>query len=68
MPSVPSSVLNHAITCFEKSLSSVIQFEIHFTKNNDVEVHRVGRVHPRMIRFYASVLRVGFSPGGVAQT
>src|SRR6266852_7236220 len=51
VPSVPSSVLNHAITCFEKNLSSVIQFEIHFTKNNNVEVHRVGSVHPRMIQF-----------------
>src|SRR3989442_12247899 len=33
----PAHVLNPAITCLEKSLSSVVQFEIHFTKNNSVE-------------------------------
>jgi len=49
--SVASSVLNYVITCLEKNLSSVVQFEIHFAKDNDVEIHRVGSVHTRMIRF-----------------
>jgi len=38
VPGVASSVLNHAITCFEKYVSSIIQFEIHLARDNNVEV------------------------------
>ena len=51
MPSLTSSVLNHAITCFEKNLSSVIQCKIDFARNNNVEINRVSSVHTWMIRF-----------------
>ncbi len=51
VPRVASSVLNHAITRLEKDLSSVVQFEIHFARDNYVEVDCVSSVHPRMIQF-----------------
>jgi hypothetical protein len=51
VPSVTGSVLNHAITGFEKHLSPVVQFQIHFTGENNVEIHGVGGVHVRRIRF-----------------
>ena len=51
MPSVASSILDHAITCFEKNLNSIIQFEMYFPRDDDVEVHSVGSVHARMIQF-----------------
>jgi hypothetical protein len=51
VPRVASSVLNHAITRLEKDLSSVVQFEIHFARDNYVEVDCVSSVHTRMIRF-----------------
>jgi hypothetical protein len=51
VPGVTSSVLNHAVTRLETNLSSVVQFEIDFARDNHVEVHRVGRVHARMSGF-----------------
>jgi len=51
VPSVTSSVLNHAVSHFEKNLSSVVQFQIDLARDNDIDVHRVGSVHTRMIRF-----------------
>ena len=49
MPSVTSPVLNHTVTCFEKNLSAVIQFETDFARHNNVEVYGVRNVHTRMI-------------------
>lgn len=49
--SVTSSVLNHAVSGFEKNLSSVVQFQINLARDNDIEVRCVGSVHSRAIRF-----------------
>ena len=51
MPSVASSILNHAIARFEKNLSPVIQFEDHFAGDNHVEVYCIGGVHTWMVPF-----------------
>ena len=52
MPSVASSVLNHAVTRLEKDLNPVVQFEIHFATHDDIEIHRISGMHTRMIPFH----------------
>lgn len=42
------TVLNYAITGPEENLSSVIQFETYFTRDNHIEIHRAGSVHTWM--------------------
>jgi hypothetical protein len=54
VPGMASPVLNHAITCLEKYLSSIIQLQMHLARDNHVEIHRVGRVHARMSAFQTS--------------
>ncbi len=51
MPGMASPVLNHAITCLEKYLGSIIQLQVHLARDNHVEIHGVGRVHARMRAF-----------------
>jgi hypothetical protein len=51
VPGMASPVLNHAIICLEKYLSSIIQLQMQLARDNHVEIHRVGRVHARMSAF-----------------
>src|ERR1700739_75243 len=49
VPCVACSILNDTISRFQQGLDSIVQLQNHFPEYNDIEVHRVSRVHTRMI-------------------